>query len=62
MQVNADKGSGLPGTPHWHKCAILGMNDKLEIAQYIKEAKNTELNIDGSLDNVKIRAINLIGE
>ena len=62
MQVDGDKGSGIPGTSHWHKCAILGMSDKPDIAQYIKEVKDKKLNIDGSLDSVKIRAINIIGD
>ncbi len=61
LTVNADKGSGVPGSFEWHKSAILGMSQKAEVFEYLKELK---LSIDrrGNLKKVKAKAISAISE
>ena len=59
LTVDADKGSGIPGTVDWHKSAILGMSKKEEVFEYLTELK---LSIDkrGNLKKVKAKAISAI--
>lgn len=54
--VDPDKGSGIPGSVEWLISAILGMENKAELVQYLKEA-DIECNTKGQLDSVKKKAI-----
>jgi hypothetical protein len=54
--VDADKGSGIPGTNEWHKSAILGMSEKEEVIQYLSEL-GIIIDQRGNLDRIKAKAI-----
>ena len=59
LTVDADKGSGIPGSFEWHKSAILGMNDKAEILDYLNELK-LKIDMRGNLKKAKAKAISAI--
>ena len=59
LTVSADKGSGIPGSFEWHKSAILGMNDKAEILNYLQELK-LKIDMRGNLKKAKAKAISAI--
>ncbi len=59
LTVDADKGSGIPGSFQWHKSAILGMNDKAEILDYLNELK-LKVDMRGNLKKAKAKAISAI--
>lgn len=59
LTVDADKGSGVPGSFEWHKSSILGMDDKGEILDYLTELK-LKIDMRGNLKKVKAKAISAI--
>jgi len=54
--MDGDKGHGKPGTMRWHEVQINAMNDKSEVAQYVKSVTSQDIDKRGGLDIVKEKA------
>lgn len=60
LDLNPDKGFGEPGTLDFHAHNILGASSKKEVVDYVKEATSHDMSSEGSLNEVKTRAVNFI--
>lgn len=59
-QNDGDKGSGEFNSIEWHRSAIIAMESKEEVAEYLSEVNGKSLDKRLSLESAKQKAIQLI--
>jgi len=60
--IDADKGSGVPGSIEWHIHWINDLHDKQSVVEYTVQITSAELDTSGDLDAVRLRALKAIEE
>jgi len=54
---DGEKGSGQPGSDQWHETAVLGMDSKEEIYQYVVAVCGEHIDLRGSISTIQKKAI-----
>jgi len=58
--IDADKGSGIPGSRLWHIHWLNDLHDKESIVEYTGQITSACLDTSGDLDAVRLRALEAI--
>ena len=60
--IDADKGSGIPGSRLWHIHWLNDLHDKESVVEYTVQITSVQLDTSGDLNAVKLRALEAIEE